>query len=116
MSGYFLKILVIHLGGRSCPGSRVGRGSVVEDPAGRSHSVSEFVLVFIRILSRNRAYFPVHGAEVGVEVNVSLECSRPELSFCRCLCVDWTGSQCLEAQLSGAAISFLIPFLLFGGR
>lgn len=90
----------------------------VEARADGSHRVSESVSVLIGILSRNRTYFPLHGAEVGVEVTVSLECSRPELSFSVDVYVQ-TG-QALSAQkhcIQGQPFPFASPFFcLVGGR
>lgn len=113
----FFKFLVIHLDRALAVRLAVALWWV-EAHADRSHSVFEFVSVLIRILSRNRTYFPVHGAEVGVEVTVSLECSRPELSFSVDVCVK-TG-QALSAQkyrIQGRPFPFSSPFFcLVGGR
>lgn len=91
----------------------------VEARADRSHRVFEFVSVLIRILSRNRTYFPVHGAEVGVEVTVSLECSKPELSFLW-MSVCRQDRLALSAQkhcIQGQPFPFSSPFFcLVGGR
>lgn len=81
-----------------CLGGGAGCGSVVWARADLSHSVIELASVLIRILSRNRSYFPIPGAEVGVEISVSLECSRPELSFMEVLGMSVKTAQALRAQ------------------